>query len=180
HADVRDLTLHLRERRQPLEDERRQLDLAVRRSRPDHERAVLGPDAAELLDALDVDEMAVGGEAQLEQEEELGPAADHGGVVAVSDEQLTRLLDGRRAVEVERRQRHTGASASSAPRKSRRPFLFSTRSTAVSSRPLTRTFAISTRGWWNGTSVPNSTGVSPARSCASRIFVCIGIPDVSR
>ena len=71
-ADVRDLAFHRRECREPLEHERRALDLPVRGGRADHERAVLGADAAELLDPLDVDEMAVGGEAELHQQEELG------------------------------------------------------------------------------------------------------------
>src|SRR5581483_1039435 len=179
-ADVRDAALHPRERRQALEHERRALDLAVGGGRADHERSVLGPDAPELLDSLEVDEVTVGGEAELQQQQQLCAAADRRRLVPVADEQLARLLDRRRAVQVERRQRQTGASASSAPRKSRRPFRLSTRSTAASSSPLTRTLAISTTGWWKGTSVPNRTRVSPTRSYASRIFVCIGIPEVSR
>src|SRR5581483_1783769 len=155
-------------------------DLAVGRGGADHERAVLGSDAPQVVDRLDVDQMSVRGETELQQQEQLGAAADHRGVVAVAEEQLARLLDRRRPVQVEGRQRQIGASASSAPKKSSRPFLDRTRATATSSRPLTRTFAISTTGWWNGTSVPNKTRVSPTRSYASRIFVCIGIPEVSR
>ena len=53
-------------------------------------------------------------------------------------------------MQVERRQRHPRASAFSSPKKSARPFLLSTRSTASGGSPLRRTFASSTTGWWNG------------------------------
>src|SRR5207247_2527766 len=66
------------------------------------------------------------------------------------------------------------------PRKSVLPSSPSTRSTSSGSRPLTRTFAISTDGWWKGASEPYSTRSGPTRSTASRIFVCMGIPEVSR
>ena len=62
----------------------RALELAVRDGRTDHERAVLGPHAAQLLYALDVDEVPEGGEAELEQQEELGATAVERGVLAVT------------------------------------------------------------------------------------------------
>ena len=70
--------------------------------RANHERAVLGPDAAQLLDPLDVDEVAVGGEAELQQEQQLGAAADDRGVLAVPLEKLMGVVRRARAVEVER------------------------------------------------------------------------------
>src|SRR5579864_6301348 len=108
--------------------------------------------------------MAVAGEAELEQEQKLGPAADDGGVFAVSPKELACLVARCRTVQLERRQRHlSGRVASSAPKKRRRPFLLRTRSSAPPGRPLTRTRVISTSGWWNGTSVPKSTRVGPTR-----------------
>src|SRR5712691_979471 len=134
--------------------------------RSDHERPILRPDAAELLDALDVHEVPVDREAELQQQQQLRAAADDRGVFAVAREELAGFVDRARTVQVEGRQRHaaTGASAFSSPKKSRRPFLPSTRSTASGGSPLSSTFAISTTGWWNGTSVPKRTRVSPTRS----------------
>ena len=137
NADVRDLALHRRQGRQALEHERRALDLPVGGRRANHQRAVLGADAAELLDPLDVDEVAVGGEPELQQKQQLGAAADDRGILAVPLEQLVGLIRRARAVEIERGQRHaaTGSVAFSSPKKSRRPFLLSTRSTASGRQP---------------------------------------------
>ena len=64
-----------------------------------------------LLDALEVDEVAERGEAELEQQEQLGTAAVERGVLAVTRRELRRLLERARAVQLEGRQRHamTGA-----------------------------------------------------------------------
>src|SRR6266516_763407 len=153
--------------------------------RADHERPVVGADASELVDPLDVDQMPEGRKPELEQEQQLCAATDDRRVLAVALQELGGLLDRAGAVKIERRQRHgaprpAGASAYSSRKKSPRAFLLRTRSTCSGSRPLSLTLAISTSGWWNGTSEPKRTRVSPTRSEASLIFVCIGMREVTR
>jgi hypothetical protein len=70
--------------------------------RTNDERAVLGPDPAQFLDALDVDEVTVGGEPELEQEQQLGAPADDRGVLAVPLQKLMGVIRRARAVKVER------------------------------------------------------------------------------
>ena len=111
HADVRDRPLHLGERRDLLAYELGALDLAVRDGGADLDDAVHEPDPAQLRNAAHVDEMAVRAEAELEQEQQLGAARDRDRVVAVAPEDVGRLLERGRAVQVERRQRHAAAFA---------------------------------------------------------------------
>src|SRR5262249_14959002 len=85
--------------------------LAVRHARADRERAVLAPDPAQLLDRLHVDEVAVRGEPELEEQEQLRAAAVEDGVVPVAREQLAGLLDFVCAMQLEGRERHAAGAA---------------------------------------------------------------------
>ena len=69
------------------------------------------PHARELLDALQVDEMAEGGEAELEEQQELRASAVERRVLAVAVRELGRLLQRLRPVQVEGRQRHATPTA---------------------------------------------------------------------
>ena len=93
HAQVADPALHRRQRRPLGAHGRVALDRAVglRGADPQHPVAALDP--AQLVDRLEVDHVRVVGEAELEEQEQLGAADVGDRVVAVALEQLGGLLD---------------------------------------------------------------------------------------
>ena len=75
----------------------------MRHRRADDEAPVLRPQTGELVDPLQVDEVAERGEAELEEQQELRAAAVERSLVGIAGGELRRLLHGRRTVELERR-----------------------------------------------------------------------------
>src|SRR5437870_5309858 len=110
--NVRHAALHLGERWNEAVDEGRGFQLAVRHSGPDAEPAVALLEHAELRNSLQVDEIRIGGKAELHHEEKLGTAAVDDSVVPVLREEVFDLVERARSMQGERRQGHaTGAAA---------------------------------------------------------------------
>jgi hypothetical protein len=86
HPHVGHLALHLDEARVRLGDQRGALELAVRRRRADAQAAIVESlDAAQLVDALQVGQVLEAGEAHLHRLQQLGAAAQQGGIGQVAE-----------------------------------------------------------------------------------------------
>ena len=101
HADVRDVRLELRERRQRLRDERVALDVPVGRGRTDAERVRGRADLRKRSDRLHVDEVRPACDAHLHREEELGASRVDRCVLSETLPQGHRLRDRRDPMDVE-------------------------------------------------------------------------------
>src|SRR5919106_830607 len=78
----------------------------MRDRRPNRERPVRDVEPSQLLDPLHVDEMAVLGKPELHEQQQLRPAGIQDRVVAVALQELSRLLEGGRRMDLEGGKRH--------------------------------------------------------------------------
>ena len=120
-----------------LADQLAALDRAVGLGGADPQATIAELDPGKLGDPLEVDHVRVLGEAELEKEEQLGPADVDDRVLAVSGEQLGGLGDRARTVAVECRQRGHAVTAS--------PLAESVSSTASAAAPRSTSIPWSAR-----------------------------------
>jgi hypothetical protein len=99
---VRDVLTGAGEQRRARPHEVVELGRALAGRRADADRAVLGLDRVQALDAVDVDDHGRRREARVHQPDEALPAGEHAGVVAVPGEMVDRLREGARRDVVER------------------------------------------------------------------------------
>ena len=112
HAQVADPALHRRQRRPLASHGGVALDRTVGLRGPYPQVAVSPLDPAQLIDCLQVDHVRLVGKAELEQQEELGPAHVGHRVSAVAFEQIGCLLQRLRPVTLEWRQQRQAATVS--------------------------------------------------------------------
>jgi hypothetical protein len=99
HADVRDLGFGFGDRRHVPADDRRDLEVAVRRQRANAQTAVLVVDATETVDFLDVDQVVHLHDALLHQEQQGRASGIETRLLGIFVQQLARLAH-RRGFEV--------------------------------------------------------------------------------